>query len=452
MSKVIKLSSVFMFCLWLQGCALHATEPFDGAIFNGDTDKVRSLIDAGEHLTFRGPGGFTPLHTAARWGDPEIVKLLLEAGSDVNARSNALLTPLSWAVRGQDADRAEVIRLLVVYKAEINTLDSLSNRTPLENAYKNPNNVRALLLAGADPIASSHPNETVKEHYQNTFDLYVKKGWPHGQAEIIESIKVLDEFSAPFASLKRCENLSLEQQTSCYSKHIAMYSHSKTSDAAKQKLEVSKQRFAQYKKDRAEKTRLESIRLAKATKEKAARMEKRLADQACRLKSDEWIYLSKNCKQGLAHGQGEAINDTKGLKFIGEFKQGQRIQGELYASDLLMYDGSLKDGRPHGVGICMHDGEPEECKFYKGKRTDVLFKQRLEFAKQSEMMAEREARMTKSLESSEQRINDRLSSIDVRSSDSGYQSNGSSITDYAVDSLKKKAADKAVDALFDSLF
>ena len=92
------------------------------------------MIYACEHLTCRGTGGFTPLHTAARWGDPEIVKLLLEAGSDVNARTNALLTPLSWAVRGQDTDRAEVIRLLVAYKAEINTLDSLSNRTPLENA------------------------------------------------------------------------------------------------------------------------------------------------------------------------------------------------------------------------------------------------------------------------------------------------------------------------------
>lgn len=210
--------------------------------------------------------------------------------------------------------------------------------------------------------------------------------------------------------------------------------------------------MAQVKKENAAKGRLERIRLAKAKKKQEKALKKLMAQQACRLKSNEWVYLSKSCKQGLADGQGEAINGAKNLKFVGLFTLGHRTQGELYANNQLMYDGSLKNDRPHGTGTCMHEGEPEECKF-KGKRTDVLYKQRLEFVKQRELMASSEARINKSLESSEQRMDERLTKMESRSHSSGSQNKkGNSAGDYAVSALKKKATDKAVDALFDSLF
>jgi hypothetical protein len=199
--------------------------------------------------------------------------------------------------------------------------------------------------------------------------------------------------------------------------------------------------------------KLEHVRLTKAKKKQAKALKKLMAQQACRLKSIEWVYLSKSCKQGLTDGQGEAINGTKNLKFVRLFKLGHRTQRELYANNQLMYDGSLKNDRPHGTGTCMHKGKPEECKFYKGKRTDVLYKQRLEFVKPRELMSNSEARITKSLESSEQRMDERLTQMESHSqSGRGHRNEGNSAGDYAVSALQKKATDKVVDALFDSLF
>ena len=174
-----------------------------------------------------------------------------------------------------------------------------------------------------------------------------------------------------------------------------------------------------------------------------------MSDQACKLTSDEWIYLSKSCKGSFAHGRGEAVNESKNLRFVGQFKSGQRVQGEIFAYGKLMYDGPLKNERPHGTGTCIHEGEPEECKFYKGKRTDVLYKQRIEFAKQREMLASTEKRINDSLKETESNIDEKLANIQVQSSGSRQ---GSSAQDLVMDAVKKKAAEEAADFLFDQLF
>jgi len=106
-----------------------------------------------------------------------------------------------------------------------------------------------------------------------------------------------------------------------------------------------------------------------------------------------------------------------------------------------MYDGTLKDDKPHGSGICMHQGEPEECKYYKGKRVDTLYKQRIEFAKQNALMVEQQAQIDK-----------KLAEFSNTRQLAKQSKNGQTMGDHLTNQLKRKASDKAADYLFDQLF
>jgi hypothetical protein len=451
MSKILKVTAVIYSLLLLQGCATHsAGAPYDGGkwlqpVLDRNITLIQSYIDNGEHLTYQDTYGLTPLHTAVTNGDVRIVKLLIDAGANVHAETEVFGSPLGYAAMSP-LDRTEIINLLLAHNADIHQRDS-HGFTPLGHAYRNPNNVRALLRGGANPLDNQNSGISIKKHYQQKRAYF--KAHHTFQKEIFESLSILDEFIPVQVSLNHCDGLPLKNKSTCYQAHIKQYPNSVTSNAVKNEMAL----MAQTEKEKTAKARLERARLTKAKKKQAKALQKLMTQQACRLKSSGWVYLSKSCKQGLADGQGEAINGAKNLKFVGLFKLGHRTQGELYANNQLMYDGSLKNDRPHGTGTCMHEGEPEECKFYKGKRTDVLYKQRLEFVKQRELMANSEARINKSLESSEQRMDERLTQMESHSQSGRAQRNeGNSASDYAVSALKKKATDKVVDALFDSLF
>lgn len=51
----------------------------------GDTAKVRDLLDAGVSVKSQAPNGLTPLILASMMNHPETVKLLIESGADINA-------------------------------------------------------------------------------------------------------------------------------------------------------------------------------------------------------------------------------------------------------------------------------------------------------------------------------------------------------------------------------
>ena len=96
----------------------------------------------------RGPGGTTPLMTAALYGDAALVKELLDAGADPNAANDAGTTPLMWAV-----DDIEKTRVLVEHGANVNAV-SASKRTPILIAASMPRNrdvIAFLLDRGANP-------------------------------------------------------------------------------------------------------------------------------------------------------------------------------------------------------------------------------------------------------------------------------------------------------------
>jgi ankyrin repeat protein len=129
------------------------------AIRKQETSVVDALIAAGANLEVR-LDGFPPLISAIIYGNIDIVYMLIEAGADVHAedRSDFLgagSTALWWAARRGDI---EVISLLLAKGAKVDKR-SIEGWTPLFAAahYNKPDAVRALLDAGADIDAKTHP-------------------------------------------------------------------------------------------------------------------------------------------------------------------------------------------------------------------------------------------------------------------------------------------------------
>jgi len=170
--------------------------------------------------------------------------------------------------------------------------------------------------------------------------------------------------------------------------------------------------------------------------------------QKCRLKENGWLYKSNQCQSGFAHGAGEAVNLAKNLSFKGRFEKGHRLKGKVYYQNQPMFDGTLTDGKPNGVGICFYKNEPEKCEYYEGKRVDVLYKQRIALADQERKIDAKLAEMKKMQQTQNNRINQMQSRSTVSRTNKSSPSVGQQIGDYAL----KKAGEKVMDSLFDKLF
>lgn len=164
--------------------------------------------------------------------------------------------------------------------------------------------------------------------------------------------------------------------------------------------------------------------------------------QKCRIKESGWIYKGKQCKAGYAHGTGDAFNSKKQLTYVGEFTHGQRSNGKVFYNNTPMYDGAMNNGKPNGVGVCFYEGEPEECKYYAGKRIDSLYKQRIAMAKQTQLMDKKLEQMQQAQNKQLQQMQKRMNQQPARGAKS------KTMGDVIID----KAMDKAMDKVFDSLF
>jgi ankyrin repeat protein len=69
------------------------------AAFNGCTDIVRMLLDAGANIEHKNDQGENALISAAQEGNINVVKVLLDAGADVNQANTDGETALDLAIR-----------------------------------------------------------------------------------------------------------------------------------------------------------------------------------------------------------------------------------------------------------------------------------------------------------------------------------------------------------------
>jgi ankyrin repeat protein len=81
------------------------------SVIKGQTERVRTLLDAGEDPNVADKGGWTPLHFAAQENRLEIASVLLERGAKVDAQDSYGNSPLWRAVFASEG-KGEMIQLL----------------------------------------------------------------------------------------------------------------------------------------------------------------------------------------------------------------------------------------------------------------------------------------------------------------------------------------------------
>lgn len=103
-----------------------------------------------------------------------------------------------------------------------------------------------------------------------------------------------------------------------------------------------------------------------------------LVTQRCRVQRKNWLYEGSACANGMAQGAGRARSRDRQIVVDGQFERGLLLSGRLIVGGSPSYEGGFSNWEPEGMGICWHQGRPEECRMQAGARIDSLHKQRVE--------------------------------------------------------------------------
>lgn len=127
------------------------TRPIHWAVYRVDYELVDALIARDADLNVRNEFGSTPMAQAAELGDGRLVEMLLAADAEPEGANPDGQTALMLAIRtGETA----VVEMLIDAGADVNTVESFRNQTPLMWAAAASRNagetVRLLLAEGAE--------------------------------------------------------------------------------------------------------------------------------------------------------------------------------------------------------------------------------------------------------------------------------------------------------------
>ncbi|KAJ2953625.1 hypothetical protein O0L34_g1229 [Tuta absoluta] len=124
------------------------------AAYNGDNERVQSLIDKAKNVkeVVNAPdnSGYTALHYAARCGNVDTCKILLNNGADINAQTSGKATPLHKAAA---AGKINTVKFLIQSGADIN-LQDVDGETLLHKAAGNRNHEVINFILDAYPQLS----------------------------------------------------------------------------------------------------------------------------------------------------------------------------------------------------------------------------------------------------------------------------------------------------------
>ncbi|XP_052201173.1 protein arginine N-methyltransferase 2 isoform X1 [Diospyros lotus] len=136
---------------------------------NGDTNKVRALIDSGTDLSYFDSDGLTPLMHAAKHGHSDAVKSLLDAGAPWNALSPSNLSAGDFAMDSGHQDafdlllnsgiQAELILGTIARRAKPtgnSDGDYLEDRITFSEDKLMDSNSKAVMMAWEKPLMEAH--------------------------------------------------------------------------------------------------------------------------------------------------------------------------------------------------------------------------------------------------------------------------------------------------------
>ena len=93
-----------------EGIGDHRAPPISLAIFHGQRDMVRLLLETGASVQRYDPYGGSVLHNAVRHlPDESLIQQMIDAGADVNAMDGDANTPLNFAARQDDLALARLL-------------------------------------------------------------------------------------------------------------------------------------------------------------------------------------------------------------------------------------------------------------------------------------------------------------------------------------------------------
>lgn len=123
------------------------------AVLNGETERVRSLLQTNKKLAkAKDAEGTTPLHLAARTGHYEIARLLLMFDADAKAKTRTDVTPLHLAAQSSEV---QIVNLLLSRKANVEAKDK-NGRRPSDYAAAANNEDLASALRSKEEAQAHH--------------------------------------------------------------------------------------------------------------------------------------------------------------------------------------------------------------------------------------------------------------------------------------------------------
>ena len=151
-----------LFLLWIFLCPSFSHAQREMGLFHdaasGDLEGVKSAIEHGADVNFRGPGGFNALNAAARNGHLEVVQYLVEHGAVIDQSDNHLHKTALLAASFQR--HFDIVKYLVEKGANVNA-QSFNGFTPLHDAayVGNFQIVQFLVEHGADVHIRNEHNQ-----------------------------------------------------------------------------------------------------------------------------------------------------------------------------------------------------------------------------------------------------------------------------------------------------
>ncbi|KAI9106610.1 hypothetical protein K1719_022138 [Acacia pycnantha] len=136
---------------------------------NGNSDKVRALIESGADVTYFDADGLSPLMHAAKLGHAEVLKILLSAGAPWNALSPSNLSAGDFAMQEGHQEsfevllnagiQAELILGTIARKESKNAnfdQDYLDDRVSFSEDKLMDSNSKAVMMAWEKPLMEAH--------------------------------------------------------------------------------------------------------------------------------------------------------------------------------------------------------------------------------------------------------------------------------------------------------
>ena len=156
-----------------------AMPPTARAAMEGDTDRLKNLLDGGADVNAKARFGWTPLMWAAKEAHEDTARLLLSRDANVNAKTDSGFTALMVAVK---EGHPETVKILLGGEVDIDAKDKRGATALSVAAGLGQSELAEFLLAnGADPNAKDSHGRTalmtaVGYRHEDVVEILVKNG------------------------------------------------------------------------------------------------------------------------------------------------------------------------------------------------------------------------------------------------------------------------------------